>query len=108
MNQCLGPHGVPDGRSAPGGGPRACGVASEATGYACSLAAMVAGWRAAWGVGTPEELPVGVVTLAGGTDEGQPWSMPAMRYAQTGNRGTLSQAATRDTSVCFFFWSCCP
>ena len=89
LNQCLGPNGVADGRTAPGGGPRSCGVVSESTGYACNLAAMLEGWRVAWRVKSPAELPVGVVTLAGGTDEGQPYSMPSMRYAQTGNRGFL-------------------
>merc|ERR1719272_197757 len=78
------------GRLAPGGGPRACGVAAESTGYACEIEALVDDWRTAFGVrDAPHSLPFGVVTLAGGTDEGQPYNMPSMRYAQTGNQGFL-------------------
>ena len=53
-------------------------------------------WRAAWNV-SAEELPFGIVTLAGGSDEGQPYNMGAMRYAQTGNQGWLPSAAMPNT-----------
>ena len=35
LAECLGPHNIPDGRTAPGGGPRACGIVNESTG--CEL-----------------------------------------------------------------------
>ena len=53
-------------------------------------------WRAAWNV-SADELPFGIVTLAGGSDEGQPYNMGAMRYAQTGNQGWLPSAAMPNT-----------
>jgi hypothetical protein len=54
------------------------------------MKALVDSWREAWGVSDqPSRLPVGIVTLAGGTDEGQPYSMANMRYAQTSNQGFL-------------------
>ena len=49
---------------------------------------LVSSWRRVWNL-TPEAMPIGIVTLAGGTDEGQPFSMANMRYAQTGNQGYL-------------------
>lgn len=65
-------------------------MASERTGYACEIEALVNGWRAAFHAEhASPPLPFGVVTLAGGTDEGQPYNMPSMRYAQTANQGYL-------------------
>ena len=60
------------------------GVLNESTGYACKMETLVSAWRTAFNA-TSEELPFGIVTLAGGSDEGQPYNMAAMRYAQTGN-----------------------
>ena len=63
LNECLGPNGVPDGRQAPGGGPRACGTVADASGYACAMEMLVSSWRSVGNL-TPEEMPIGVVTLA--------------------------------------------
>ena len=87
LGDCFGPgnQDIGDGRTAPGGGPRASGVANEATGYACEILNLVKDWRSAFG----KAFPFGIVTLACGTDEGQPYNMAAMRYAQTSNQGFL-------------------
>ena len=52
------------------------------------------------------KLPIGVVTLAGGTDEGQPFNMAAMRMAQTGNRGFLPTPVRHEVLPLFssFTW----
>ena len=76
LYQCQGAHGS-WGR-VPGEGPTACGVAAEGTGYACAQKNLITSWRGVWngfdhaGNTTPP-LPFGVVTLAGGTDEGLPY-----------------------------------
>ena len=47
-------------------------------------------WREAWSAEpetTPSDFPFGLVSLAGGTSEGNGNSMGAFRYAQTGNTG---------------------
>ena len=41
------------------------GVHNDSTGYACKMETLVSAWRAAFNA-TAEELPFGIVTLAGG------------------------------------------
>ena len=75
-----------------GGGPVACGSVSAKTGYACMMDNLIRTWRAAWSVvpgTTPADFPFGLVSLAGGTSEGNGENMGAFRYAQTGNTGYL-------------------
>lgn len=72
------------------------GVLNESTGYACKMETLVSAWRTAFNA-TSEELPFGIVTLAGGSDEGQPYNMAAMRYAQTGNQGWLPSDSMPNT-----------
>jgi hypothetical protein len=51
---------------------------------------MVESWRAAWApTRTDPSFPFGIVSLAGGTSEGNPWAMPAFRNAQTAGGGLL-------------------
>jgi hypothetical protein len=97
IGDCFGPKRVlGDGRESPGGGPRACGVHNESTGYACKMEAMVEAWRTAWN-SSAEEFPFGIVTLAGGSDEGQPYPLrpiyippnPAFVHVDAQMTGTL-------------------
>ena len=69
-----------------------CGNSLQATGYACSMKNLVAGWRKQWSVvkGTTDEtFPFGIVSLAAGTSEGHSAAMPAFRHAQTASYGML-------------------
>ena len=72
------------------GGPLACGNVEDKTGYACMMENLVTSWRENWSVEpltTDKDFPFGIVTLAGGTSEGNGNSMGAFRYAQSGNTG---------------------
>jgi hypothetical protein len=54
--------------------PDVCGSVQDNTGYACMMKTLVQEWRKEWSVEpdtTPVELPFGIVTLAGGTSEGE-------------------------------------
>ena len=47
MCECFGPsRSLGNGREPPGGGPRACGVHNESTGYACKMQALVGTYTA--------------------------------------------------------------
>lgn len=88
--QCPGSASVDQGASAGSGGPLACGSVAAKTGYACMMENLVNTWRENWSVvpGTSaKDFPFGIVTLAGGTSEGNSNSMGAFRYAQSGNTG---------------------
>ncbi|GBG30336.1 Sialate O-acetylesterase [Hondaea fermentalgiana] len=61
------------------------GSIAQKRGYACSLHQMVDAWRSLWAVTpgtTSAEFPFVIYSLAGGTDEGKPENMAAMRSAQ--------------------------
>eukprot|EP01062_Namystynia_karyoxenos_P063041 TRINITY_DN5586_c1_g1_i8.p1 TRINITY_DN5586_c1_g1~~TRINITY_DN5586_c1_g1_i8.p1 ORF type:complete len:836 (+),score=174.70 TRINITY_DN5586_c1_g1_i8:78-2585(+) len=76
------------------------GNVATGMGYGCELAAMVREWRGAWSAqhGTTDPLaPFGVVTLAGGTSEGNGEHMAAFRWSQTGNYGHLPSPALPNT-----------
>ena len=69
--QCTG------GKNAPLGEPAACGDVAAGSGYGCFMQNLIATWRAAFSTGpasentTPPNFPFGLVSLAGGTSEGQ-------------------------------------
>jgi len=66
------------------------------TGYACTLAAMVAAYREAWSVvpgTTPPDFPFGSVLLTDGSEFGTPGNFAQVVRAQTANFGELPNAA---------------
>lgn len=60
-----------------GGGPNACGAVADHTGYACKMENLVNTWREIWAASsaTAADFPFGIVSLAGGTSEGEDLSI---------------------------------
>ena len=115
------------------GDPDACGHAASNTGYGCFIKQMIESWRKAWSTtpsaSTDSLFPFGIVSLAGGTSEGDSprqlvriptctggccqlvdgcrrrtseghaWAMPAFRNAQTAGGGLLPSATMPATFV---------
>ena len=82
--------------------PDSCGSVSTETGYACFMKTLIESWRKGWSVvpGTTDaNFPFGLVTLAGGTSEGNGVNMGAFRYAQTGNTGGPSFGGLANTFI---------
>jgi hypothetical protein len=76
------------------------GNTRDRTGYSCMMKALVDSYRAAWSVvpGTTDPLfPIGVVTIADGSEEGWGYSFAQLHWAQTGSYGTLPNAAMPNT-----------
>lgn len=88
-------------RDAPGGGPMACGDVADHTGYACKMKNLIDTWRQIWSTSsdTSSEFPFGIVSLAGGTSEGNAQNMGALRYAQSLNAGVLPTKDIRNVFV---------
>jgi len=73
-------------------GTKACGNVLNNTGYACSQKNLVQTWRQQWSI-TPSTtfkmFPIGIVSLAAGTSEGNSMNMANFRLAQTASYGIL-------------------
>jgi hypothetical protein len=68
----------------------ASGNSADGTGYGCTMPTLIEAWRRLWSVEpdtTPADGVFGLVTLAAGTDEGNPSKMSAFRWSQTANYG---------------------
>jgi sialate O-acetylesterase len=84
-----------------GWNPYACGDIRQSTGYACSMALLIKSWREIWAVGTSTAaaFPFGLVSLAGGTSEGNEANIGAFRWAQTANYGIMPNPAMPNAFV---------
>ena len=84
------------------GGPQACGLASEHSGYGCNMQLLVSQWRRIWSATpgtTPTDFPFGIVSLAAGTSEGNSGNMAAFRDAQIGQCAVLPCPSFPNTFV---------
>ena len=82
------------------------GSALYGSGYGCLLPRMLAAWRAAWSAtaGTTNALfPVGIVTIHDGGDEGNGRNLAAIRWAQSGNAGSLPSPEMPNTFIAHGF-----
>ena len=76
------------------------GNTKDFTGYSCMMKALVDSYRAAWSVvpGTTDPLfPIGIVTIADGSEEGWGYSFAQLHWAQTGSYGTLPNEVMPNT-----------
>ena len=82
------------------GGDGTPGNSLQGVGYGCSVVELVRAYRALWSAEpgtTPPSAPFGIATLAAGGNEGSAKAMAGIRWSQTGNYGTLPNAAMPNT-----------